>query len=160
LPTNDSTEKAPPPKTTGVTDYTYRYYDPLTGRWPSRDPIEEEGGVNLYGFVYNAPGDFVDSDGRMIIKIIRQWFKPVATGGGYESPRRVQKSKDFVGNCCLCVANGVFTGPVDRCPTGTKMISQIYKITYVMMSGGYAEDLSDKEVPGSETTEIDKCPPF
>jgi len=41
------------PKTTGVTFYTYRYYDPVTGRWPSRDPIEEEGGVNLYGFVGN-----------------------------------------------------------------------------------------------------------
>ena len=34
-------------------DYTYRYYDPLTGRWPSRDPIEEKGGLNLYGFVGN-----------------------------------------------------------------------------------------------------------
>jgi RHS repeat-associated protein len=33
--------------------YGYRYYDPVTGRWPSRDPIEEEGGVNLYGFVDN-----------------------------------------------------------------------------------------------------------
>ena len=53
LPTNESTEKAPPPKTTGVTDYTYRYYDPVTGRWPSRDPIEEEGGINLYDFVGN-----------------------------------------------------------------------------------------------------------
>jgi RHS repeat-associated protein len=36
-----------------VADYGYRYYDPLTGRWPSRDPIEEEGGMNLYGFVGN-----------------------------------------------------------------------------------------------------------
>jgi uncharacterized protein RhaS with RHS repeats len=36
-----------------VTDYTYRYYDPLTGRWPSRDPIEERGGANLYAFVWN-----------------------------------------------------------------------------------------------------------
>ena len=36
-----------------VADYGYRYYDPLTGRWPSRDPIEENGGVNLYGFVEN-----------------------------------------------------------------------------------------------------------
>ena len=25
----------------------------LTGRWPSRDPIEEQGGLNLYGFVGN-----------------------------------------------------------------------------------------------------------
>ena len=33
--------------------YKYRDYDALTGRWPSRDPIEEWGGVNLYGFVSN-----------------------------------------------------------------------------------------------------------
>ena len=36
-----------------VAYYGYRYYDPLTGRWPSRDPIGERGGVNLYGFVGN-----------------------------------------------------------------------------------------------------------
>jgi uncharacterized protein RhaS with RHS repeats len=36
-----------------VAYYGYRYYDPKTGRWPSRDPIEEEGGVNLYGFIGN-----------------------------------------------------------------------------------------------------------
>jgi RHS repeat-associated protein len=36
-----------------VAYYGYRYYDPKTGRWPSRDPIEEEGGINLYGFVGN-----------------------------------------------------------------------------------------------------------
>jgi uncharacterized protein RhaS with RHS repeats len=40
-----------------VTDYTYRYYDPVTGRWPSRDPIEELGGINLYGFVGNDAVD-------------------------------------------------------------------------------------------------------
>ncbi len=34
--------------------YGYRFYDPETGRWPSRDPIEEKGGFNLYGFVGNA----------------------------------------------------------------------------------------------------------
>ena len=39
--------------TTGLYYYGYRYYDPVTGRWPSRDPIEEEGGLNLYGFVGN-----------------------------------------------------------------------------------------------------------
>jgi len=39
--------------TVHVADYLYRYYDPLTGRWPSRDPIEERGGINLYGFVGN-----------------------------------------------------------------------------------------------------------
>jgi RHS repeat-associated protein len=30
--------------------YGYRYYNASTGRWPSRDPIGERGGKNLYGF--------------------------------------------------------------------------------------------------------------
>ncbi len=34
--------------------YGYRYYDAITGRWPSRDPIGERGGLNLYGFVGNS----------------------------------------------------------------------------------------------------------
>ncbi|WP_411845251.1 RHS repeat-associated core domain-containing protein [Roseibacillus persicicus] len=40
---------------TGLAYYGYRYYDPVIGRWPSRDPIGERGGVNLYGFVENSP---------------------------------------------------------------------------------------------------------
>ena len=40
---------------TGLLDYCLRYYDPSTGRWPSRDPIGEEGGINLYGMVANDP---------------------------------------------------------------------------------------------------------
>ena len=38
---------------TGFLDYGYRYYDPVTGRWLSRDPIGEKGGENMYGFVAN-----------------------------------------------------------------------------------------------------------
>jgi len=40
--------------------YGYRYYDSTTGRWPSRDPIEEKGGLNLYGFVNNSAINFFD----------------------------------------------------------------------------------------------------
>lgn len=35
--------------------YGYRYYSPQIGRGLSRDPIGEEGGVNLYNFVGNDP---------------------------------------------------------------------------------------------------------
>jgi RHS repeat-associated protein len=56
---------------TGLYYYGYRYYSSLLQRWINRDPIEEEGGVNMYGFCHNdsmneldplgltnQPGDF------------------------------------------------------------------------------------------------------
>jgi RHS repeat-associated protein len=45
---------------TGLLYYGFRYYNPSTGRWLSRDPIEEEGGFNLYGMVENDPLNRVD----------------------------------------------------------------------------------------------------
>jgi uncharacterized protein RhaS with RHS repeats len=58
-----------------VAYYGYRYYDPKTGRWPSRDPIEEEGGVNLYGFVGNDGVNQTDILGQMSLpKIITSPF--------------------------------------------------------------------------------------
>ena len=43
--------------------YGYRYYKPSTGTWPNRDPIGENGGLNLYGMVGNNPIEFVDAFG-------------------------------------------------------------------------------------------------
>ena len=39
----------------GVYYYGYRFYEPNLQRWVNRDPIQERGGVNLYGFVGNNP---------------------------------------------------------------------------------------------------------
>jgi RHS repeat-associated protein len=39
----------------GLVYYGYRFYSPILQRWPSRDPIGERGGLNLYGFVGNDP---------------------------------------------------------------------------------------------------------
>ena len=39
------------------------FYNPQTGCWPSRDPIGELGGINLYGYVGNNPIDAVDRFG-------------------------------------------------------------------------------------------------
>lgn len=38
----------------------YRGYDPVLGRWLSRDPIAEEGGINLYSYVTNDPINAID----------------------------------------------------------------------------------------------------
>jgi RHS repeat-associated protein len=45
---------------TGYYNYGYRYYLPELGKWPSRDPIEENGGLNLYGFVRNGSVNRID----------------------------------------------------------------------------------------------------
>ncbi|MCO5069475.1 MAG: hypothetical protein M9910_12470, partial [Kiritimatiellae bacterium] len=44
----------------GLNYYGYRFYSPQLGRWLSRDPLEELGGFNLYGFVINNPMSTVD----------------------------------------------------------------------------------------------------
>lgn len=38
---------------TDLVCYLHRYYSPSTGRWLSKDPIAEKGGLNLYTFVRN-----------------------------------------------------------------------------------------------------------
>jgi RHS repeat-associated protein len=48
---------------TGLLYYGYRHYNPTTGRWINRDPIGENGGVHVYGFVGNSPLDQVDPFG-------------------------------------------------------------------------------------------------
>lgn len=44
--------------------YNYRYYSPELGRWLSRDPVEEQGGVNLYETSQNNTISFFDLLGK------------------------------------------------------------------------------------------------
>jgi len=44
----------------------YRAYDSETGRWISRDPIAEAGGLNVYAYVANDPVNSIDRDGLFI----------------------------------------------------------------------------------------------
>ena len=41
----------------------YRAYDPALGMWLSRDPIAENGGINLYAYVGNNPVNYWDPYG-------------------------------------------------------------------------------------------------
>ena len=53
-------------ETTGLLLYECRCYSPVLGRWMTRDPIGEDGGVNLYAFCENDPLDSCDYLGLSI----------------------------------------------------------------------------------------------
>lgn len=48
---------------TGLLLLTNRYYDPLSGRFLTRDPISYNGGINIYGYVNNNPVQWIDPSG-------------------------------------------------------------------------------------------------
>jgi RHS repeat-associated protein len=48
---------------TGLELAGYRYYDPVDGRYLTRDPINYDGGINLYEYAYNDPSSYIDTDG-------------------------------------------------------------------------------------------------
>ena len=48
---------------TGLANFRMRWYDAVTGRWLSKDPIGLNGGLNLYAFCGNTPISLVDAFG-------------------------------------------------------------------------------------------------
>jgi RHS repeat-associated protein len=50
----------------GLNQTLYRAYDPELGRWLSRDPLAERGGLNLYAYVGNDPVNAIDLLGLAI----------------------------------------------------------------------------------------------
>jgi RHS repeat-associated protein len=45
---------------TGLVYFGYRHYNPDTGRWLCRDPLQEPGGPNLYAYCQNDPINLID----------------------------------------------------------------------------------------------------
>jgi len=55
-------------KELGLYYYRARYYDPMEGRFISKDPISFAGGdVNVYRYVQNDPINFIDPDGKFAV---------------------------------------------------------------------------------------------
>ena len=50
--------------------YNYRYYIPNLGRWINRDPLEEEGCINLYSIVNNSINNSCDENGEIPLDTI------------------------------------------------------------------------------------------
>jgi RHS repeat-associated protein len=80
----------------GMFYYGFRYYNPSTGRWPSRDPIEERGGLNLYGMVNNNPVNYWDYLGNAISGGIVTSFTAANTPGLFNFETKDGRNK--IGN--------------------------------------------------------------
>ena len=89
---------------TGLYYYGRRYYSPDLGRWLNRDPIEEEGGVNLYAFCDNCPLLDVDPYGVSTFVLIYDSIDPMFKAWAEDSYHRILSgSTTRYGSCGFIV---------------------------------------------------------
>ena len=116
--------------TSGLNLTKYRAYDSNTGRWLSRDPISERGGINLYGYVFNSSINATDPLG------LRPGDHfPTADAAGEDAirfilPTSIAEQREYAGRICKCEKGNYYfaTGPFPggkttstpgSCPDGT-----------------------------------------
>jgi RHS repeat-associated protein len=96
-----------------------RAYDPYTGRWLSRDPILENGGINLYGYVTDDPDNLIDPWGLQGVTVTVPYHRippdqrtpPLPSGGYKPAPGvRLPKPVDSAG-AAESAAEGVGAAP-------------------------------------------------
>jgi RHS repeat-associated protein len=73
----------------GLYYYGFRYYEPNLQRWLNRDPIAEDGGLNIFRFVRNDPFQYFDPFGLAEACDQGETWYPNPTGPGMrgEPPR-------------------------------------------------------------------------
>ncbi|MEW6657080.1 MAG: RHS repeat-associated core domain-containing protein [Thermodesulfobacteriota bacterium] len=69
---------------TGLFYYGVRFYTSGFGRWMTRDPLGEFGGLNLYSFVRNNPINWIDPYGLLSFRWHRNWGGPGWTAGQWK----------------------------------------------------------------------------
>ena len=68
--------------------YGCRYYHSQIGAWLDRDPVGENGGLNLYGFIDNSPTDKIDPDGHASLDVRGVGKEHIGNCGDYT--RRIE----------------------------------------------------------------------
>ena len=96
---------------TATAYYNYRHYEPIMGRWTSRDPMLENGGVNVYSMVVNAPNNRADRLGLV-------WTGTISKSGGtlsYSEPiEQIILLKDFGGRIEMSTSGLTTVSPTGK----------------------------------------------
>jgi len=100
-PCRFSTKRTDP--TTDLVLYEYRAYNPIIGRWLSRDPIGEKGGKNLFAFVDNDGINFWDDLGHQ-----RHPPRPRPPRPPGPNPEPVPAGECRIQVCCSFVMHSVY----------------------------------------------------
>jgi len=95
----------------GVLDAS-AFYNPTTGRWLSRDPIEEGGGENLLALANNDPVSSVDLLGGKTLPfaVARDWTLRGPVGGVYDkyvkerNPVMEKGLQEVIDKCTTCTS--------------------------------------------------------
>ena len=145
---------------TGLVYYGFRYYTPEMGRWLSRDPIGEEGGMNLYGFVGNDGVNWVDLLGL-------SYYERQARGKLFDKIRKAFEKTEKVKNAVKKLLEVVeemeekFKKPdCSRSSHGDvvvgKGINEPYDITNLKISAYVAQEPLSRIILGLPTRPEDK----
>ena len=117
---------------TGLYNFIRRYYSPTTGRWLSRDPIQERGGVNFYGFVGNDGLNRIDVLGLYTFLLVVGEENGVPfTQAAQTKKKDIESSSIFDEKCDkVVIAQAGGAADFNRALEENKDIVQIYIFTH------------------------------
>lgn len=102
-----------------LSNFAHAFYDPGQGRWVSRDPIQEQGGVNLYGFVENSATNATDTLG-----LTKKWVIYYTGGTG-----ALDRYDDPFDNIAGSISRGAASRVATRTASNTIRFSNGRKLT-------------------------------
>jgi len=124
----------------GLLYYGYRYLDPVAGRWLSRDPIGERGGVNLYGFVFNNSLQWYDHLGGVPGKYDPSWRKPDPA----KDADPTQGARKIIGTVGSIATGDIFHDPSEIPSYDGKQCKFLFTVTGINMEGDTQKDFYDR----------------
>ena len=120
---------------TGLVGYTYRHYSPGLKKWLSKDPISEQGGLNLYQMVANEPVGYWDIYGY---KIISDIGKTIGNSNSASASRICDNYDNFKNKCCkeCCKDGEIPINEDDNYPKKAKAICKKFVSMYTETFNG------------------------